>query len=866
MGTDIVVSDKTKFKRLLFTVLTLSLLVSAVMLSVGLLSWFAGLGDWGNRHYRSWLAIEILLVSVATVLFVFYRKPSMHPFERPLPARRLALGNSDSSKRIGWWSMWFLAWLMFVIPTALQFFEIKQLGVLRAALALWWLVDLVSSGAAIMSNVSKNKTFRSNEPKLVETFWEKFSRIERSLLTLFVFLQCTASTIVCNSAPVWISYLFALLLVVAALAIRVVYLPFDHRSLFGQSFLFLFRMINRFWNWHELPKWVGIANLAALREELRIYNLHSTSLDKIAVTNPQGLADPTHPSATHSCPFSAIWRNSDGSYNDPVSPTMGIASHAPTGSSSIDFTHSHPDSRFGRNMPFDALEPSPNASPSRCVTPNPRIVSCKLLARDPEQPGGQKLATTLNLLAAAWIQFQTHGWFSHGTPIEENSFQIDTSDDPPHDRWPFPKMSIRRTRPDPTRSAQDGQNAPDTYVNSESHWWDASQIYGSQASHTEYLKSASCPYLSSVHVGQGDAKTGFFDNWWLGLSLLHELFVKEHNAICDALQREYPSWSKEHIFEKARLINAALMAKIHTVEWTPAILANPMLEVSMNANWNGLFSDRIINALGRIGLNEAFWGIPESGINHHSAPYALTEEFVAVYRMHSLMPETITLKSWSNPENQQVCSMQTDQGVVGQEGSLSLWHSFSHEDVLYSFGIQNPGALTLNNYPAFLRRFHKPVTGELLDLATIDILRDRERQIPRYNRFRTELRMKPIGSFDEFNSIESPKTGSRLREVYGTNPDGTDKVEDLDLLVGSLAEAKPEGFGFSDTTFRIFILMASRRLKSDRFTAQDFTADVFTKIGLNWVNNTTMKDVILRHFPNLAAPMAQTQNAFKPWR
>jgi hypothetical protein len=234
--------------------------------------------------------------------------------------------------------------------------------------------------------------------------------------------------------------------------------------------------------------------------------------------------------------------------------------------------------------------------------------------------------------------------------------------------------------------------------------------------------------------------------------------------------------------------------------------------------------------------------------------------------MHSLMPETITLKSWSNPENQQVCSMQTDQGVVGQEGSLSLWHSFSHEDLLYSFGIQNPGALTLNNYPAFLRRFHKPVTGELLDLATIDILRDRERQIPRYNRFRTELRMKPIGSFDEFNSIESPNTGSRLREVYGTNPDGTDKVEDLDLLVGSLAEAKPEGFGFSDTTFRIFILMASRRLKSDRFTAQDFTADVFTKIGLNWVNNTTMKDVILRHFPNLAAPMSQTQNAFKPWR
>jgi hypothetical protein len=853
------VSDKTKFKRLVFTLVTLSLAILIAMASVGVLSWFAGLPDWGKNNDRSLLAIEILLVGFATVLFVLHRKPSLHPFERPLPAYRNSVGTSDASQRVGWWTLWFLAWLMFFIPTGLQLYESKSLSVIRWALALWWLLDLVISGFTIFSRLGKHESKRKNEPKPVETFAEKFSRIERSVLTLFVFLQCTASTIVCNSAPVWISYLFALLLVVSALALRVMYLPFDHRSLFGQSFLFGFRCINRIWNWYELPKWVGIANLAALREELRIYNLHSTSQDRIKVTNPQGQSSATQ------CPFAAIWRQSDGSFNDPVNPTMGMASSAPLGSASIDFTHSHPDARFGRNMPLDALEPSPKNSPSRVVTPNPRIVSCKLLARDPEQTGGQKLATTLNLLAAAWIQFQTHGWFSHGTPIEENSFQIDTSDDPSHDRWPYPKMSIRCTRPDPTRSVQDGQNVPDTYVNSESHWWDASQIYGSQASRTEALKSASCPYLPSVHVAQGDANTGFFDNWWLGLSLLHELFVKEHNAICDALQREYPSWSKEHVFEKARLINAALMAKIHTVEWTPAILANPMLEVSMNANWNGLFSERIINALGRIGFNEAFWGIPDSGINHHSAPYALTEEFVAVYRMHSLMPEAITLQSWSTPEKQQVCSMQTDQGVVGQEGSLRVWQSFSHEDVLYSFGIQHPGALTLNNYPAFLRRFQKPVTGELLDLATIDILRDRERQIPRYNRFRTELRMKPIRSFNEFNSNESPNTGSRLREVYGTHPDGTDKVEDLDLLVGTLAEAKPEGFGFSDTTFRIFILMASRRLKSDRFTAQDFTADVFTKIGLDWVNNTTMKDVILRHFSNLAAPMANTQNAFKPW-
>ena len=35
----------------------------------------------------------------------------------------------------------------------------------------------------------------------------------------------------------------------------------------------------------------------------------------------------------------------------------------------------------------------------------------------------------------------------------------------------------------------------------------------------------------------------------------------------------------------------------------------------------------------------------------------------------------------------------------------------------------------------------------------------------------------------------------------------------------------PTGFGFSDTAFRVFILMASRRLKSDRFFTTDWRTE-----------------------------------------
>src|SRR6266700_2647795 len=45
---------------------------------------------------------------------------------------------------------------------------------------------------------------------------------------------------------------------------------------------------------------------------------------------------------------------------------------------------------------------------STVLTPNPRVVSLELLTRDTFQP-----VTILNMLAAAWVQFMIHDWFSH---------------------------------------------------------------------------------------------------------------------------------------------------------------------------------------------------------------------------------------------------------------------------------------------------------------------------------------------------------------------------------------------------------------------------------------------------------------------
>ena len=89
---------------------------------------------------------------------------------------------------------------------------------------------------------------------------------------------------------------------------------------------------------------------------------------------------------------------------------------------------------------------------------------------------------------------------------------------------------------------------------------------------------------------------------------------------------------------RARLINSALLAKIHTVEGTTAILGHPTMQIGMRANWWGLAGERIHKLLGRISSSEVISGIPGSLQNHYKVPYSITEEFVAVYRMHPLVP------------------------------------------------------------------------------------------------------------------------------------------------------------------------------------------------------------------------------------
>ena len=590
-------------------------------------------------------------------------------------------------------------------------------------------------------------------------------------------------------------------------------------------------------NWYHRPFLLAVLTLAYMREQLNAHNLKDTyPRGTLTGFQPEGETPP--PGVTH-------FRTANGTWNNLADPKEGAA-----------FT------RFMRNVNNNAIRPETGDS---LLSPNPREISRILLTRQ----GDMREVPFLNMLAASWIQFQNHDWINHGESLQTDVIAIPLAEDDPARRrhWQT-HMFVGKTQADPTWTPGK-EETPITFINEVTHWWDGSQIYGSDQETQNRLRSGVDGKLRLNPDGtlpldkKGIEETGFVRNWWVGLTMLHTLFAREHNAICDRLKAAYPTWDDNRLFNVARLINAAVIAKIHSVEWTPAILPNRGLDAGLNANWYGLLTSLLRSPKNQKTVadinvrNPEMGGVVGNPIDKHGQPYGLTEEFVEVYRLHSLLPETLKIRHAGKGD----AVIEIPFPETRQAGSGKLTGHTPMADLFYSFGNQHPGQLVLNNFPRFMQEMSIP-GNPLFDMGAVDILRARERGVPRYNEFRRQLGLNPIRSFDDLT--DDQETVTKLKAVYGDRPED---VEKLDLMIGTLAEGhRPTGFGFGETMFQIFILNASRRLQADRFYTDSYNEEVYTKEGMEWIDATTFKTVLLRHYPELAnTGLANVKNAFEPW-
>jgi hypothetical protein len=329
---------------------------------------------------------------------------------------------------------------------------------------------------------------------------------------------------------------------------------------------------------------------------------------------------------------------------------------------------------FARNARFDETFPDLGRSELHkarhgdrvgLLKPDPQVISRKLLAREQQFPercnAGRGLpgnptsahcdyqkAPWFNVLAAFWIQFMTHDWFSHldegVNGSEYMSIGCETDADVkdlgcrPGDRV---QKGLYADRGDPQKFQHKGQEYEQRpYSTTRNHvtaWWDASQIYGYDERSRKRVKrdpndraklllqpvgnragdgekQGYLPLLISCEgasegsgcqpdpmnpLWRGQEAAAFPDNWTIGMTFYHNVFAREHNAFVSEFRRRaaqqpdadsglrnpadptrvitYRQVTDDELFEAGRLLVAAQIAKIHTIEWTTQLVYNEPL-------------------------------------------------------------------------------------------------------------------------------------------------------------------------------------------------------------------------------------------------------------------------------------------------
>lgn len=586
-----------------------------------------------------------------------------------------------------------------------------------------------------------------------------------------------------------------------------------------EAILVLYNVVpfSKFWTYYFVP--TGLIKLVVHRKLMEKYNLYRAPVKP----TPPGYKDPTEPPRR---------RPDDGFGTDIKNPTTAMEG-AP----------------IGRNMP--AL---PKHLRDPHGKPEVQLVAQRLLAREDFAPAGAQL----NVLAASWIQAMVHDWIGHFDG--KNSITLDSNTTASGAKLcPFAKSPFKFKE---TKERPDG-----SFESERTNWWDGSFVYGNNK---DQLKDAKRPG-GKMAVGDspftlaerrdGTYIAGDNKNSWVGVALLQDIFIREHNWLAEKIKEENPKWTDDEIFDKARIVISAMVAKIHTNDWTCELLKTRLLRIGLQTNWDGLlkswFGLPIPGVIAKMGENAG------KVANNQGTPFCLTEEFAAVYRLHSLSPPGLILgddkKEFVRLEN-----------LVGDQGRKEMKKKADRPEKMMKSVLFWPcGSLTAHNYPNAYRNL-SPTDEEgrdldecdNIDLAALDLYRDRERGILKFNEFRRQLHLKPYKTWMELTGYDEVQA-KKLELIYGPGEAG---IERLDLLVGDMYEAKvqPE-FALSETSFLIFLLMASRRLDADPFLNEYYTEEYYSKFGLAHVKKTVgLIDLFERHYPELAQDFKDKHGGAKP--
>ena len=366
------------------------------------------------------------------------------------------------------------------------------------------------------------------------------------------------------------------------------------------------------------------------------------------------------------------FRTANGSWNNLTYPEMGKSC-----------------TPLGRYVPASATTPQD-------VYREPSVlrISDRLLKQRRFIPAATSNGT-INALAFAWVNFFVHDFYTRGTEFSRTAaeqYKLPVGD------GSYVYMSKLPEYPE----GKEG-----SHRSCATHWFDASQVYGNDEAWARQLRTTTTTGAPGAKLrvcedgllpkyrpekqpappfelfcgtperpGGGAAVFLTGDSprssLHIGLLLFHHLWVHEHNYIVDQLAERFPEMTNDELYGTARLIVAAEIAKIHTLEWTAQMTSDPVSAELVRRIWNE-----------RVGNPHAY---------RPDRYYAVSEEFLSSYVLNEIVPPLFSIVDASGREIERLAFVNDLFGLGGQQklqkyGPAQLFNSFGRNPMglIYPF-------------------------------------------------------------------------------------------------------------------------------------------------------------------------------------
>jgi len=428
----------------------------------------------------------------------------------------------------------------------------------------------------------------------------------------------------------------------------------------------------------------------------------------------------------------------------------------------------------------------------RSDLPNARTISNGVVDGNGATPNKEGLSGMMY----AWGQFIDH---DINLTLSDGVNHIDISV-PSGDPVLSGSISMTRSVIDPLTGVA---GKPAATTNNVTGWLDGSMVYGSNATIAASLRDANgylltsagnnLPIVNGAFVA-GDIRVQENPD----LTALQTLFLREHNRQVDKLKLAHPDWNGNQLYDQARAIVSAEIARITYNEFLPHLLGNNAIKAyqGYKPGVDARLSEEFAGAAFRFGHSIV------------SANLEKTDE------QGNEIGTAVTLKD---------AFFQAPTDFITNDGADGLLRHLSGD-------LSN--ALDVHIVDDLRNFLFGPSAG--MDLAAINIQRGRDLGLGTLNETRQALGLKAYTSFEAITSDAT--TAAALKTAYGD-------VNKVELWIGGLAENHLAG-AMVGQTFDLIISKQFEALRDgDRLWYQNQGFDGAT---LQEIESTTLSSLILK--------------------